>query len=124
MSILKKLLGYPLDEKELNETYGKVESNDEEAIDAKDRIVFEMPTTSEKAQTYADMLIDGEPLVINFEKLDLEEANQMIAFLSGVTYTIDGINLHMNSKIFIFSRKENLEDGSIMHFYNQYRRED
>ncbi|XMB66193.1 cell division protein SepF [Mycoplasmatota bacterium zrk1] len=123
MSILKKLLGYPVDDKELKEEYGKSEDIEQKDKEAKDKIIFEKMLDTSKAQELADKLIEGYPLVINFEDLGVHESNQMIAFLSGVSYTLQGINLQMTKKIFIFSKSENLEDGSIMHFYNQYREE-
>ncbi|QVK20019.1 cell division protein SepF [Mycoplasmatota bacterium] len=123
MSIIKKLLGYPVDDKELKEEYSKSEDIEQKDKEAKDKIIFEKMLDTSKAQELADKLIEGYPLVINFEDLGVHESNQMIAFLSGVSYTLQGINLQMTKKIFIFSKSENLEDGSIMHFYNQYREE-
>jgi|GEM_PF-3414416 len=119
MSILKKLLGYPVPEK-TEEVEKPIEDG---AKTARDRIVFEKLVDNDKAQELADKLIEGQPLVINLEDLSVNESNQIIAFLSGVTYTLGGINLQMTRRIFIFTIKENLDDGSIMQFYNQYREE-
>lgn len=123
MSILRKLFGYPIEEKELTENYSGDGTDENQPKEARDRIVFEKLIDNTKAQELADKVIAGEPLVLNFEDLGVAESNQIIAFLSGVIYSIGGVNLRMTKKIFIFSKSENMDDGSIMHFYNQYREE-
>ncbi len=123
MSILRKLFGYPIEEKELTENYDGNETGDNQPKEARDRIIFEKLVDNSKAQDLAAKLVAGEPLVINFEDLGVNESNQLIAFLSGVIYATGGVNLQMTKKIFIFSKDENMENGSIMHFYNQYREE-
>ncbi len=116
MSFLKKMLGYPEEEKQTAEIY---EKNADET--ARDSVDFIKMTPEIKAQELADKIIKGIPMVINFEDVDVSLANQIIAFLSGITYILEGINLQMQKKVFLFSKSENLEDGSIMDFYNQYK---
>lgn len=115
MSFLKKMLGYPEEEKKVSDIYERVEE------DARESMEFLKLESAAQAQELADKIMDGTPLVINFEDVDVSEANQVIAFLSGIIYCIDGINLQMQKKVFLFSKSENLEDGSIMDFYNQYK---
>lgn len=116
MSFLKKMLGYPEEEKDTKDIY---EKNTDE--NARESMEFVKMTSSIQAQDLADQIMEGTPLVINFEEVDVSLANQIISFLSGIIYVVDGINLQMQKKVFLFSRNENLEDGSIMDFYNQYK---
>ncbi len=115
MSFLKKMLGYPEEEKKTKDIYERVDE------DAREQMEFLKLASASEAQELADKIIDGKSLVINFEDVDVSEANQVIAFLSGIVYVIKGVNLQMQKKVFLFTRSENLEDGSIMDFYNQYK---
>jgi cell division inhibitor SepF len=115
MSFLKKMLGYPEEEKKTKDIYEKVDE------DAREGMEFLKLVSAAQAQELADKVMAGKPLVVNFEDVDVSEANQVIAFLSGIVYVINGVNLQMQKKVFLFSNSENLEDGSIMDFYNQYK---
>lgn len=115
MSFLKKILGYPEEEKKTKDIYESVEE------DSREQIEFLKLENVAQAQELADKILAGKPLVINFEDVDVLEANQVIAFLSGVVYVVGGANLQMQKKVFLFTKPENLEDGSIMEFYNQYK---
>lgn len=64
----------------------------------------------------AKMLLKGLPLVLNFEKQEVEAANQVIVFLSGVTYAIDGVVEMIQEKIYVFATKSDLKDRALRHF--------
>ncbi|VEU80826.1 cell division protein SepF [Haploplasma axanthum] len=61
----------------------------------------------------ATELINGKPLVINLEQLDIDGANKVIAFLSGVIYTIEGEISNIKEKIFLFGPTDVYTDGSV-----------
>ena len=69
----------------------------------------------------ADFLMQGIPLITNFEDYDDIESNKVITFLSGVTYAIDGEIEMIQPKIFLFATKEDYKDGSLRKFVKEYK---
>lgn len=69
----------------------------------------------------ADFLMQGVPLIANFEEYDDIESNKVITFLSGVTYAIDGEIEMIQPKIFLFATKEDFKDGSLRKFVKEYK---
>lgn len=67
----------------------------------------------------SNKLLKGNPLVLNFEKQEVEAANQVIVFLSGVTYAIDGIVEMIQEKIYVFATKADLKDKSLRAFIDE-----
>ena len=66
-------------------------------------------------------ILDGTPVLANFENLDIKESNNMLAFISGVLYAIEGTSLKVQSKLFLFARKEEFEDGSLYQYYEDLK---
>ncbi|MDY0278361.1 MAG: cell division protein SepF [Acholeplasma sp.] len=58
-------------------------------------------------------IINGNPLVVNLESLDIDNANKVIAFLSGVIYAIEGEIYLIREKVFLFGNSEVYNDGSV-----------
>lgn len=58
-------------------------------------------------------IINGKPLVVNLEELDVDSANKAIAFLSGVIYAIEGYIYNIKEKVFMFGNSEVYEDGTV-----------
>ena len=69
----------------------------------------------------ADFLLQGIPLITNFENYNDVESNKVITFLSGVTYAIDGEIEMIQPKIFLFATKEDYKDGSLRKFVKEYK---
>jgi len=69
----------------------------------------------------ADFLMQGIPLIVNFEEYDDIESNKVITFLSGVTYAIDGNIEMIQPQIFLFATKEDYKDGSLHKFVKEYK---
>lgn len=67
----------------------------------------------------ANLLKNGKPLLISFQLLDVETANKMIGFLSGVVYAFEGVTYFTDEKTVLFATKKNLEDGSINQFVKE-----
>lgn len=118
MSLFKKLLGYPAEE-QAEHTYHK--KQDVEYM--RDAIEFVKLAADTDMLQMADKLMNSVPLVINVEDLTISEANQAIAFLSGILYAKDGTNLQLSDKVFLFTLDENLSDGTIMEFYEEYKQD-
>jgi cell division inhibitor SepF len=72
----------------------------------------------------ANTLLKGIPLVLNFEKQDVEAANPFIVFLSGVTYAIDGVVEMIQEKIYVFALKSDLKDKSLRSFIDDNKEKD
>lgn len=64
----------------------------------------------------ATNIINGKPLIVNLETLDVDSANKAIAFLSGVVYAIEGEIESISEKIILFGNSEVYEDGSVKKF--------
>ena len=92
---------------------------EDEAKLASERIIMEqIEDDDEHMASLVDSLALGNPLVINFQKLDLMAANKMLAFLTGACYALDGRTLKINEATYLFARNEEFEDGSLQEFLN------
>lgn len=88
-----------------------------------DRVIFESLSTDEDAYitSLATELIDGNPLVLNFEELQPDPANKIMAFLSGVVFAIEGEIIQINKKVFMFARQQEFKDGTLKQFIDEYK---
>lgn len=88
-----------------------------------ERIIFEDLDTGDDDYivSLANELINGSPLVVNFEKLDIDEANKVIAFLSGVMFAVGGKIERISSRIFLFARAQEFKDGTLKQFVDEYK---
>jgi cell division inhibitor SepF len=84
-------------------------------------IVFESLKSDEDLYltSLADQMMDGHPLILNFDKLDIDQANKVIAFLSGVVYARKGEILNVKEKVFMFANHDVYEDGSMDDFLKE-----
>lgn len=64
----------------------------------------------------ADKVIEHVPIIVNFSKLDNEEINYLLSFLSGVVYSLEGEVRTIDTKVFLFAGKAELEDGSLLQY--------
>lgn len=60
-----------------------------------------------------DTILGGRAVLANFDKIDARSANEMLAFISGVVYAKEGKVKKLDSRLFLFGRKEEFEDGSL-----------
>ncbi len=67
----------------------------------------------------ADKMMNGNPLIINLELLDIDQANKVVAFLSGVIYAINGEIVNVKEKVFMFANSEVYQDGTIEEFLKE-----
>ena len=100
---------------------GQVNQEQMVAIPTADRIVCEqLKDDSDKYLTkLASKLIDGCPLILDFEPLDIDPANKALAFFSGVVFAIGGDISSIRDKIFLFSDKNAFADGSLKEYLSQ-----
>lgn len=93
----------------------KTQEQPEQIIETAKRIKFEQLHEIDDSHLtkLATNIINGKPLIINFETLDIDEANKTIAFLSGVVYAIEGEIETIKEDIILFGNSEVYLDGSV-----------
>jgi len=84
------------------------------------QIVFKKVEDDIHTLDYADVLLSGRPLCLDFTDCPQNQANQMLAFLSGVNYATDGDYKLLKNKIFIFALKEHFREQALKEFIKQY----
>jgi cell division inhibitor SepF len=86
-------------------------------------IIFELLKTDddEYITKLAEKLMNGHPLIMNFEALDIDKANKVVAFFSGVVYAIEGEIVPLQSKIVLFASKDCYDDGTMETFIKEVK---
>lgn len=86
-----------------------------------DQIVFEElgNSSDERLLQIADQMKQHVPYIINFEGLDIDDINKAIAFLSGITYALNGEVVIIKEKILMFGDQDSFEDGSLKTFLQE-----
>ena len=92
-----------------------------EKVPTSERIVFEKLASDDDKYLIklADEMLQGNPLILSFDALDIDQANKVIAFLSGVVYAIKGEILNINEKVFMFADQHVYADGTIEDFLKE-----
>ncbi len=65
------------------------------------KVVVVQPVTFEDSKEIADHLKTKKPIVVNLENIDREVAKQIIDFLSGAVYALDGNIQRISNGIFL-----------------------
>lgn len=89
-----------------------------ESITAFDKVVYKVVNKNnddDSLYNVADTVLGGRPVLIKFEN-DVEDANRMLAFLSGICYACDGRVMQVSPRLFLLARKEELEDGTLYQY--------
>ncbi|MBR6071722.1 MAG: cell division protein SepF [Acholeplasmatales bacterium] len=95
----------------------------EEVSKASDRIIMkEMINDDELARDLVLEIRDGNPVLLNFEKLEEADGNKHLAFFIGATVALEGKTVRINDKVFLFARKEDFLDGSLRKFIDSIPR--
>lgn len=104
--------------------FGKKKTEDEEIIlKASDRIIMkEMVNDDELARDLVLEIKEGNPVLLNFEKLEEADGNKHLAFFIGATVALDGKTVKIGEKIFLFARREDFLDGSLKKFIDNIPR--
>lgn len=84
---------------------------------ASERIIMERMTYDDPhAKELLDSLKEGNPLVLNFDGMDLQQADKYMAFFQGAAAALDGRAVRINESTFLYARKEEFLDGSLKEF--------
>lgn len=63
------------------------------------------PVNFGESQEVCDILLGGQPVIVNLEGIDVEEAQRIMDFVSGCIFSIQGNMRQISKYIFIFSPK-------------------
>lgn len=72
--------------------------------------------TNEELFKICDTILNGKPVLANFDRISNADCNYMLAFISGVVYACDGETIQVGDKLFLFARKDEYEDGSLKQY--------
>ncbi len=78
----------------------------------KPQITIVEPRLHTEAQEVADYLLANQTIIINFRRMDKEQAAKMIDFLMGVTYAIKGDIQRLDEEMFIVTPQSVTIHGS------------
>lgn len=101
--------------------FGKKKKNEYQEASAKlddkrtafERLVTRKLTLADTGTDLASEIMAGKPVAINVCDLDASTANKILAFLTGVIYAVGGIQHKIKENVYLFTKKENLDDGSL-----------
>lgn len=85
--------------------------NQQQAI-KKPRIKVVEPRLYSEVQSVADVLLNNQSVILNFRRMEKEQAKQMLDFLMGTTYAIKGDIQRLGEEIFICTPQSFEVDGS------------
>ena len=89
--------------KPLENEYQKAqtEMNQEPVSKASERIYFdEITGDDQKTLFLLDKMMKHQPLVLNFEHVDVPTANKVLAFIAGAVYALHGKTIKIDEKIY------------------------
>lgn len=78
----------------------------------KPRITIIEPRLYSEVQEVSDTLLANQSVIVNFRRMDKEQAKKMLDFLMGVTYAIKGDIQRLGEEIFICTPQSVEVDGS------------
>ncbi len=113
---------------ELNEEYGierrvrekKIERAAAKEVHSAEKILFAELEKGDDVVKYAAEIQDGNPVVMNFKKLNIDEANKALAFLAGFLYALRGETVNIHEGVYLFALKEEFKDGSLHAFVTEH----
>ena len=96
----------------------KQDLNKVQGLTAFDNMAYIIVTNNsdEQLQEICDTILGGRAVLANFNKISSNDANSMLAFIAGVIYALDGDHFQIESKLFLFARQEELQDGSLLQY--------
>ena len=80
-----------------------------------DRLEYAVVSDSDDEELFriSDIILSGKAVLANFDRIDYKRANEMLSFLSGVVYALEGEVIKLDNKLFLFGSKEEFADGSL-----------
>lgn len=81
-----------------------------------DRMQSETVLSKDQLLDLCDVIINNRALLVNFEKMSIEDANYMLTFLSGAVYALGGEVHKTGPKTFLFAKAEEYIDGTLKQY--------
>lgn len=78
----------------------------------KPRITVLEPRLYSEVRDVADIVLDNQSVILNFRRMEKDQAKQMIDFLMGITYAVKGDLQRIGDQIFLCTPKSIEIDGS------------
>lgn len=104
---------YPKEKKQIKKSGGETVLAIHQKQEVKrPRITIVEPRLYSEVQEVSDVLLANQSVIINFRRMDNEQATKMIDFLMGVTYAIKGDIQRLGEEIFICTPQSVEVDGS------------
>lgn len=86
-----------------------------------DDLKFYRVNDSNGIYDYADLVMRRVPIVLDFRDCILQEANEVLLFLTGVLYACDGEIEQIQEKVYLMAQKSDLLGPTLMKFINDYK---
>ena len=83
----------------------------------KPQITIIEPRLYSEVQEVADYVLSSQTVIVNFRRMDHEQATKMIDFLMGVTYAVNGDIQRLDEEIFICTPQSVTVNGSELSEY-------
>ena len=83
----------------------------------KPQITIIEPRLYSEVQEVADYVLSNQTVIVNFRRMDHEQATKMIDFLMGVTYAVKGDIQRLDEEIFICTPQSVTVNGSELSEY-------
>lgn len=81
---------------------------------------FQVGNNDEQLASFVLKMKENIPLCLNFDLLEVKDANKALAFLTGAIVALDGEVYELNETSYLFVKKENMQDGTIKSFIEQF----
>lgn len=85
----------------------------------KPQISIVEPRLYSEVQEISDYLLNGQSVIVNFRRMDNEQAKKMIDFLMGVTYAIKGDIQRLGEELFVCTPQSVKINGSDLSDYKE-----
>jgi hypothetical protein len=85
-----------------------------------DSLEFYRIHDTSKIYEHAEKIMHRIPIVLNFSDCLIQEANEVLLFLTGVLYACDGEIVRIQDKIYLMAQKSDLAGPTLTRFINQY----
>ncbi|MCV3554409.1 cell division protein SepF [Pediococcus ethanolidurans] len=114
-----KLFGLDEDQETLNSENDPVTDTDNKVTTmdnvsgSKSQIALFEPRIFSDAKEAAKQLIAGQAVILNFERIDIEQTKRIVDFLSGTLFAIDGSIEEVGTQIFLCTPKSFEINGSL-----------
>lgn len=101
--------------------FRKRKKRKEAKIKTSDKLIIERLETDEDDYILklVNQMIEGNPLILNFDLLHIDHANKVLAFITGVVYAINGHYQFINDNIYLFGNKDLYTDNSIKNWIEE-----